>query len=132
MNCRENPPRLDLGLLRLWVVVSCIVACLEPLNAQQLFRGAHRVPLLREATFLVAPDLDSDGSPDIAMTDVTGQVTILPNRGQGRYESKHYAVGLSPLSIDTGDLDGDELIDLLVVNSPAALRRSSSLRAARI
>jgi len=67
---------------------------------------------------LVSDDFDRDGRLDLALTDETGDaIEILPgvaDQSFGRRET--FAVGRRPVAVSAGDVNGDGLPDLAVLN----------------
>ncbi len=69
---------------------------------------------------IVVADLDGDTDPDLAVADNgPDDVSVLANNGSGKFAkpaTSPEAVGPDPLSLTAGDLDGDDDVDLAVVN----------------
>ena len=65
-------------------------------------------------------DLDGDTDQDLAVTDNgPDDVTVLTNNGSGKFAKPATSpepVGADPISLTAGDLDGDDDVDLAVVN----------------
>jgi hypothetical protein len=65
-------------------------------------------------------DFDRDGSPDLAVVNfdtTSNSVSVLLNSGDGTFGPPvNYAVGVNPVSLGVADLNGDDLLDLAVVN----------------
>jgi len=65
-------------------------------------------------------DLNDDGSPDIVQSDGSMSVTSFLNRGDGMFSSgRLFAANSSPVAVAAGLLDGDNHVDLAVVNANA-------------
>jgi hypothetical protein len=69
-------------------------------------------------------DLDDDEDLDVAaacyyLSNTPGKLSVMFNNGDGTFivPASGYQLGLSPTSLTAGDLDGDELPDVAVVNS---------------
>jgi hypothetical protein len=95
-----------------------------PLCAQEVFHRAELWSLESRPTSMRIDDYDRDGRPDLAVShESSGQVSVLLNDSVEspralRFDApRSYNVGLSPLFIASGDVDGRDGSDLLVVNS---------------
>jgi hypothetical protein len=61
-------------------------------------------------------DLDADGRPEVVSGVELSNVSLLPNRGDGRFlPARRHAVGFEPLKVISSDLRGDGLPDLVVI-----------------
>ncbi|MCY1004429.1 VCBS repeat-containing protein [Nannocystis pusilla] len=83
--------------------------------------GRRREVVLRdEAAALVAADLAGDGAPELVATlpDAGVIAVIDPSTGTLR----EHPAGRSPLRLDVGDVDGDEHLDVVVVDPGQALQ----------
>jgi hypothetical protein len=71
-----------------------------------------------------AADLDGDGNADIVSTNLEGNnVTILLGDGKGGFRQpvgSPFPCGDSPFSVAIGDVNGDGIPDLAIVNSPSS------------
>lgn len=75
---------------------------------------------------LIVNDFNDDGQKDIAVTNFGGlgvkrrgeDISILLGNGDGRFNQtlKDVVVGVSPISATSGDLDGNQTIDLVTTN----------------
>ncbi|MCK7576833.1 MAG: VCBS repeat-containing protein [Chromatiales bacterium] len=68
---------------------------------------------------MTSGDYNKDGSPDLVVANyTTNSVSVLVGTGNGSFQTPvEFAVGSSPISFANGDLNGDKLSDLAVVNS---------------
>ena len=117
-------PRRWLSLLA--SVAAVVAAVPTGLRAQGLFRDldAERIPLPSAPFALTSADLDGDGFVDLVTThpsDASVRVLLASPNGEFTRQS-NYAVGLSPIFVTTGDMDGahgaaDQSVDLLTVDS---------------
>ena len=75
---------------------------------------------------LISRDFNSDGQNDFAVTNYGGlgvqrhgdDLSILLGNGDGTFNqtTKDVVVGVSPISITPGDLDGNQTVDLVTTN----------------
>ena len=62
-------------------------------------------------------DLDADGDPDVAISNLAGHnISILINKGGALAPGTTFGVGKEPRYLAIGDLDGDGISDLAIVH----------------
>jgi FG-GAP-like repeat len=88
-------------------------------NISGAFGLAVNLPLPGAPVDLAVDDFDGNGTPDIvALSAVTGQVTVYLNDGAGNYPSStNYSAGPSLSRMLPVDIDGDGALDLLVART---------------
>jgi hypothetical protein len=70
-----------------------------------------------EPPSIIAADLNGDGKRDLAVANEERPVSVLLNRGDGRFQAKlDYRSGGMPESLVIGDLNGDQRPDLAVAS----------------
>ncbi|MCY1064468.1 VCBS repeat-containing protein [Nannocystis sp. RBIL2] len=89
-------------------------------DASGRLQRRREVVLRDEAAALVAADLAGDGAPELVATlPEEGVIAVIdPSTGTMR----EHPAGRSPLRLDVGDVDGDEHLDLVVVDAGLALQ----------
>ncbi len=75
----------------------------------------------------VAADLDGDGDPDVAMLDRNGKLSVFTNERLGTYRRIETPANLGEgmVALSAGDVNGDGVIDLVVLKSDSSLVRLS-------
>jgi hypothetical protein len=83
------------------------------------FRTAPTLTVGSIPVAIVVADLNSDGRPDLAVTnDFGNSVSILLGRGDGTFQpAPTVGVGRNPLAMAAADVNGDNCIDLVVANT---------------
>jgi FG-GAP-like repeat len=82
-------------------------------NPTYFATGKHPYQRLRTA------DFNNDNKPDIVTTNLDGNnVTVLLGDGKGNFQSHFFDAGNIPFGVAVGDLNGDSILDLAVINSP--------------
>ncbi len=86
-------------------------------NKSGAFGSPVKVADIAEPTGVIAVDLDGDGLNDLAISSASGAVTVLLNRGQGKFSAaRNWTVGPFPSAIEAGDFNQDGVPDLAVSN----------------
>src|SRR3989442_8231826 len=69
---------------------------------------------------LVVADLNRDGVPDLAATNLGSDVSVFLGNGNGTFGPRSsFPTGAAAASVTAGDVNGDTIPDLLVANSSA-------------
>ena len=94
-------------------------------NGDGTFQTPSSLPVGEEPLSVVAADMNGDDDVDLAVVNavdsyspVQGSVSVLLGNGDGTFlASVEYPVGMSPISAAVTDLNGDDVLDLVVANS---------------
>ena len=71
-------------------------------------------------------DLDRDGDPDAALLDAQGNVHLFENRQGGQFVSMVGPTGVGRVvALTVGDVNGDGVIDLILLDDKGTIRRAS-------
>lgn len=75
-------------------------------------------PLAGVPAYVVTPDLDLDGRPDLALAHFgTGLLSVRLNQGHGQFGPlRRYPAGLLPSIVETGDFNRDGREDIAITN----------------
>ena len=99
------------------VLVFSLLSSISVLG-QPVFLTSDEFPLNAPGNALVLNDFDGDGTSDVAVTHtLTGMMSVSLGDSRSFRQPVLYDVGLSPLAILSGQLDGDQSPDLVVANS---------------
>ena len=95
-------------------------------NGDGTFRPPQTVTAGYESLGLATGDFNSDGAPDLAVTNTfSTTVSILLNAGDGTFPATPiYGVGRNPESIVVGDFNQDGRLDQAVANAGSNTVRS--------
>ncbi|HWW84649.1 MAG TPA: VCBS repeat-containing protein [Vicinamibacterales bacterium] len=93
-------------------------------NGDGTFQHAPPVPVGNNPTALAAADLNGDGCIDLVVANlnannmsIPGSISVLLGQCDGTFQiAPEVTVGVRPLSVAVGDLNGDGQLDLAVVN----------------
>jgi len=91
-------------------------------NGDGTFHAATSSPFMVDSgpTSIAVGDFNGDGKPDLAVANGTSNdVSVLLGNGDGSFQTAvNYAIGSStqPVSLATGDFNGDGILDLAVAN----------------
>jgi len=80
-----------------------------------MFSDLSTIPLTNNLSEIHAVDLTSDNLDDLLLILTQGSIATMLNLGNRIFgQARFYTVGLSPVSLGTADLDGDEDEDVIV------------------
>jgi len=66
-----------------------------------------------ESVAVAVGDFNGDGKPDLAVSDLGNDVSILLGKGDGTFEpAVYYGAGSGPETVAVGDFNGDGKLDL--------------------
>lgn len=92
-------------------------------DEQRLYKVGKR-PYQR----LRSADVNKDGKPDIVTTNLEGNdATVLLGTGDGKFQEAQgspFSAGDAPFGVAVGDVNGDNNLDLAIVNSPTITAES--------
>lgn len=76
-------------------------------------------PVAGVPAYVVTPDLDLDGRPDLALAHfATGLLSVRLNQGDGRFGPlQRYPAGVLPSIVETGDFNRDRREDIAITNN---------------
>jgi hypothetical protein len=85
-------------------------------------QGASNISSILNGRGIVTADFDGDGNPDVAVTNpASADVSVLLGRGDGTFQpQRRFDATSRPWSLDAGDLNGDGIADLAVIDDPVA------------
>jgi len=84
------------------------------------FAAARSYPIGDGSNYVAVTDLNADRRPDLAISNHSGTVSVLLNKGDGNFEAKRdYATGKQPFlgTPAAADLNGDGKPDLVTANA---------------
>jgi hypothetical protein len=82
------------------------------------FQGRIDYRTGRVPVSVAVADLNGDGKPDVATTNLESTVSVLLNRGDGSFPPRvDYRAARQPRSIAIGDMNGDRRLDLVTANT---------------
>jgi len=91
---------------------------------EQMFYKVGKRPYQR----LRVADVNKDGKPDIVTTNLEGNdATVLLGAGEGKFQEAKgspFLAGDAPFGLAIGDVNGDNNLDLAIVNSPTITAES--------
>jgi hypothetical protein len=94
-------------------------------NGSGGFSTPTSIPTVDHPSAIAVGDFNEDGNPDLAVTDFagfdpTGTVAVQLGDGSGGFPERHrFTVGNLPNALAARDLNGDDHVDLVVVNEGA-------------
>src|SRR6187397_1832453 len=81
------------------------------------FAGEVQYPAGGDATAVDIADFNADGSPDIAVSNLNGHVSVLLNNGSGTFAAPVvYPTGAETIDIVVVDMNCDGMPDLVTAN----------------
>ncbi len=84
------------------------------------FQPGQNYPVGAGPSSIAVGDFEHDGRQDLAITNYSANtLSILVSEGQGTFinpNSSDYPVGTSPISVASGNFNGDDYVDLAVAN----------------
>ena len=87
-----------------------------------ILRSPHDISTGANLSSIAVGDLNGDGKPDLATVSyASDRISVLLNRGGGRFGVRDYRTVLGPTSVAIGDLNGDRRVDIAVLNGEAVV-----------
>ena len=85
-----------------------------------ILRSPHDISTGANLSSIAVGDLNGDGKPDLATVSyASDRLSVLLNRGGGRFGVRDYRTVLGPTSVAIGDLNADRRVDIAVLNEEA-------------
>ncbi|MEM7231108.1 MAG: FG-GAP-like repeat-containing protein [Planctomycetota bacterium] len=113
----DNDGLMDVGFVALG---GRLVYLIRQLPDFEFEAEGVRVGTTQVAQDLTSGDWDQDGRSDLALATGARSVTVIYNRGGGKFTTpQDISVDLPLYSIESGDVTGDGLLDLLVTSESA-------------
>jgi len=119
----KRPDFLHLSLLSNKSVIAMVMStslfafAVTPHNSTVQFQTAQSYPVGRTPNSLATADLNGDGKLDLAVSNLSGTISILFGNGDGSFQPANtFIAGIRISSVTAADLNGDAKPDLVILD----------------